>query len=55
MNPGYLKLRKIRAAQSISRMLAQSQNRVFLPGNSLMINLQDPTFDDLSEKLTKKK
>ncbi|CAG9101208.1 Prohibitin-2-subunit of the prohibitin complex (Phb1p-Phb2p) [Plutella xylostella] len=55
MNPGYLKLRKIRAAQSISRMIAQSQNRVFLPGNSLMINLQDPTFDDLSEKLTKKK
>ncbi|OWR41779.1 prohibitin-2 [Danaus plexippus] len=55
MNPGYLKLRKIRAAQSISRMIAQSQNRVFLPGNSLMINLQDPSFDDLSEKLTKKK
>jgi prohibitin 2 len=55
MSPGYLKLRKIRAAQSISRMIAQSQNRVFLPGNSLMINLQDPTFDDLSEKLTKKK
>lgn len=55
MNPGYLKLRKIRAAQSISRMIAQSQNRVFLPGNGLMINLQDPSFDDLSEKLTKKK
>lgn len=55
LNPGYLKLRKIRAAQSISRMIAQSQNRVFLSGNSLMINLQDPSFDDLSEKLTKKK
>lgn len=55
MSPGYLKLRKIRAAQSISRMLAQSQNRVFLPNNGLMINLQDPSFDDLSEKLTKGK
>lgn len=55
MSPGYLKLRKIRAAQSISRMLAQSQNRVFLSNNSLMINLQDPSFDDLSEKLVPKK
>lgn len=55
MSPGYLKLRKIRAAQSISRMVAQSQNRVYLPANGLMINLQDPTFDDLSEKLQKKK
>ncbi|XP_077284237.1 prohibitin 2 [Arctopsyche grandis] len=55
MSPGYLKLRKIRAAQSISRMIAQSQNRVFLSNSGLMINLQDPSFDDLSEKLTKKK
>ncbi|XP_012253690.1 prohibitin-2 isoform X2 [Athalia rosae] len=50
-NPGYLKLRKIRAAQSISRTIANSQNRVYLSGNSLMLNIQDPTFDDLSEKL----
>ncbi|XP_045488616.1 prohibitin-2-like [Pieris rapae] len=55
MNPGYLKLRKIRAAQSISRMIAQSQNRVFLSGDSLMLNLQDPQFDSSSEKLSKKK
>ncbi|XP_046616898.1 prohibitin-2 isoform X1 [Neodiprion virginianus] len=50
-NPGYLKLRKIRAAQSISRTIANSQNRVYLSGNGLMLNIQDPTFDDLSEKL----
>lgn len=50
-NPGYLKLRKIRAAQSISRTIANSQNRVFLNGNNLMMNISDPTFDDLSEKL----
>jgi len=54
-NPGYLKLRKIRAAQSISRTISNSQNRVYLNGNSLMLNLQDPSFDDLSEKLKSKK
>ncbi|XP_011263370.1 prohibitin-2 isoform X1 [Camponotus floridanus] len=50
-NPGYLKLRKIRAAQNISRTIANSQNRVFLSGNSLMLNIQDPTFDEGSDKL----
>ncbi|OXU27757.1 hypothetical protein TSAR_002477, partial [Trichomalopsis sarcophagae] len=54
-NPGYLKLRKIRAAQTISRTISNSQNRVYLSGNSLMLNIQDPTFDDLSEKLKNKK
>ncbi|CAG4989072.1 unnamed protein product [Colias eurytheme] len=55
MNPGYLKLRKIRAAQNISRMIAKSQNKVFLSGESLMINLQDPAFDSFAENLVKKK
>ncbi|KAH0944493.1 hypothetical protein HN011_009619 [Eciton burchellii] len=50
-NPGYLKLRKIRAAQNISRTIANSQNRVYLSGNSLMLNIQDPTFDEGSDKL----
>ncbi|KAL7304897.1 hypothetical protein TKK_0002700 [Trichogramma kaykai] len=54
-NPGYLKLRKIRAAQNISRTISHSQNRVYLSGNSLMLNIQDSTFDDLSEKLKSKK
>jgi len=54
-NPGYLKLRKLRAAQSISRTIANSQNRVFLSGNSLMLNINEPTFDDMSEKLKSKK
>ncbi|XP_058795386.1 prohibitin-2 isoform X1 [Phymastichus coffea] len=54
-NPGYLKLRKIRAAQAISRTISNSQNKVYLSGNSLMLNIQDPTFDDLSEKLKNKK
>lgn len=47
-NPGYLKLRKIRAAQSISRTIAQSQNKVFLNAGSLMLNIMDKDFDEAS-------
>lgn len=54
-NPGYLKLRKLRAAQSISRTIANSQNRVFLNGNNLMLNIQDAAFDESAEKLKSKK
>lgn len=54
-NPGYLKLRKIRAAQSIARTIAASQNRVYLNGNSLMLNISDPAFDELCDKLVKSK
>ncbi|XP_043485498.1 prohibitin-2 [Polistes fuscatus] len=50
-NPGYLKLRKIRASRRIARTIAQSQNKVYLSGNSLMLNIQDPSFDDSSDKL----
>ncbi|KAI4472974.1 hypothetical protein M0802_016391 [Mischocyttarus mexicanus] len=50
-NPGYLKLRKIRASRRIARTIAQSQNRVYLSGNGLMLNIQDPSFDDSSDKL----
>jgi len=54
-NPGYLKLRKIRAAQGIARTLSQSNNRLYLNGNSLMLNLSDKEFDDPLDKLDKKK
>ncbi|KAK0165990.1 hypothetical protein PV328_004455 [Microctonus aethiopoides] len=54
-NPGYLKLRKLRAAQSISRTIANSQNRVYLNGNNLMLNIQDAAFDESAEKLKSKK
>ncbi|XP_056630744.1 prohibitin-2 [Diorhabda sublineata] len=50
-NPGFLKLRKIRAAQNISRTIANSQNKVYLSGNSLMLNISDKEFDEMSEKL----
>lgn len=55
-NPGYLKLRKIRAAQSISRTIAQSKNRVYLNAGSLMLNIVDEEFDKtLEEAVTKGK
>ncbi|VVD02456.1 unnamed protein product [Leptidea sinapis] len=54
-SPGYLKLRKIRAAQNVSKIIAKSQNKTFLPADSLLLNLQDPSFDNLSEKTAKKK
>lgn len=47
INPGYLKLRKIRASQSISRTIAQSQNRIYLTANNLMLNIIDKDFDSL--------
>jgi len=45
-NPGYLKLRKIKAAQSIGKIISQAQNRVYLGADTLMLNINDPTFDD---------
>jgi len=52
-NPGYLKLRKIRAAQNIARTIAQSQNRVYLNASSLMMNIGEGSFDDAAESLLK--
>ncbi|XP_075997635.1 prohibitin-2-like [Genypterus blacodes] len=40
-NPGYLKLRRIRAAQAIAKTVASSQNKVYLNADSLIMNLQD--------------
>lgn len=45
LNPGYLKLRKIRAAQNIARTIANSQNRVYLNAGSLMLNIADKDYD----------
>jgi len=55
VNPAYLKLRKIRAAQNIARTIAASQNRVYLSGQSLMLNVNDPAFDETLKTLGKKK
>jgi len=45
-NPGYLKLRKLKASSQISNVIAQSQNRVYLNSSSLLLNVADKTFDD---------
>ncbi|OQV13871.1 Prohibitin-2 [Hypsibius exemplaris] len=44
-NPGYLKLRKIRAAQNIARTISQSQNRAYLDSSTLMLNITDVEYD----------
>lgn len=44
-NPGYLKLRKFRAAQQIARTISQSHNKVYLDAQSLMLNIADEKFD----------
>merc|ERR1711892_143879 len=45
-NPGYLKLRKLRASEKISAPISQSQNRVYLNAGSLLLDVANPTFDD---------
>lgn len=55
-NPGYLKLKKIRAAQQIARTIAQSKNRVYVNAGTLMLNINDKEFDaNLEEQLTRGK
>nr|AFK10859.1 prohibitin-2-like isoform 2 [Callorhinchus milii] len=46
-HPGYLKLRRIRAAQNIAKTISTSLNRVYLNAESLVLNLQDLNFDNL--------
>lgn len=51
-NPGYLKLRRIRAAQKIARVISQSQNKVYLNANNLLLNIKDT--DEIDKALSKK-
>jgi prohibitin 2 len=50
-NPGYLKLRKLKAAQNIATIVAQSNNKAFLNASPLMLNITDDKFDVSSELL----
>merc|ERR1712232_548577 len=54
-NPGYLRLRKIRAAQSIARTMAASRNRVYLNAGSLMLNINSEDFDANLDALAESK
>jgi len=47
-DPGFLRLRKIRAAQRIARTVAStSNNKVYLPSGGLMLNIADDTYLDV--------
>ncbi|KAL7673920.1 hypothetical protein ACOME3_000198 [Neoechinorhynchus agilis] len=54
-NPGYLKLRKIRAAKNIARIVSTGQNRAFLDAESLLVNMIGPDFDRSTDNLNKRK
>uniref|UniRef100_A0A4X2K9I9 Prohibitin n=1 Tax=Vombatus ursinus TaxID=29139 RepID=A0A4X2K9I9_VOMUR len=54
-NPGYIKLRKIQAAQNITKTITTSQNRICLTADNLVLNLQDESFTQGSDNLIKGK
>jgi len=54
-NPGYLKLRKLKASQNIAKIIASSNNRAFLNADSLMLDITDSKYDKASEDLRKKR
>jgi len=54
-NPGYLKLRKLKASQNIAKIIANSNNRAFLNSESLMLDITDSKYDKSSEELRTKK
>ncbi|KAK3882821.1 hypothetical protein Pcinc_012825 [Petrolisthes cinctipes] len=51
-SPGYLKLRKIKAATNIGKTMSQTQNRVYLGADTLMLNVNDDAFDDNARRVT---
>ena len=51
-NVGYLKLRRIRAAQKVARVIAQSQNKVYLNANNLLLNIKET--DEIDKAIAKK-
>jgi prohibitin 2 len=44
-DPGYIKLRKLKASAQIASVISQSQNRVYLDGQSLMLNVTDQDYE----------
>jgi prohibitin 2 len=47
-DPGFLKLRRIRAAQKISKTVAVSNNKVYLPSDGLFLNVGDKAYLDIN-------
>lgn len=48
-NPGYLKLKKIRAAVNVSRIISQSRNKVYMHSGTLLLNINDMNYDQSLE------
>ncbi|KAH7701983.1 PHB-2 protein [Aphelenchoides avenae] len=46
-DPGFLKLRKIRAAQKIAKTISQGTNKAYIPADTLMLNLADEKYLDV--------
>lgn len=46
-NPAFILLRKIEASREIANTISNSQNRVFLSSDSLLLNLQDLSIEDV--------
>lgn len=44
-NPGYLKLRKLRASGTIAKTISGAQNRVYLNAGTLMLNINDQDYE----------
>ncbi|KAM3719600.1 Mitochondrial prohibitin complex protein [Dirofilaria immitis] len=50
-DPGFLKLRKIRAAQKIAKIISETaNNRVYLPSGGLMLNIADEDYLSVDSK-----
>lgn len=50
-NPGYLKLRRIQAAQKIARVISHSQNKVYLDASNLLLSVRDTDEIDAALKI----
>lgn len=44
-NPGYLKLRKLRASSNIAKTMSAAQNRVYLNAGTLMLNINEDDYE----------
>merc|ERR1712165_225942 len=53
-NPGYLKLRKLQASANIAKMMQGAQNRVYLNSGTLMLNINESSYDDGIKNLSHK-
>jgi len=49
-NPGFLQLRRLEAAREVAQTLKQSANRVFLSSDTLLLNVNDDSYSDITHR-----